>query len=82
MDPILAGLFAGILHHLFLQYPYQAKLLTTLKAFVFGELTYITVVMVSKDVGWCLARIVDTIYSVLIFTSVYVRSLLKFSDCI
>jgi predicted membrane protein len=78
MDPVLAGLVAGILHHLFLQYPYQAKLLTTLKGFVLGELAYIAVIVAFRGVGqWCPARIVHTIYEVFIFKSIYVRSWLK-----
>jgi hypothetical protein len=60
--------------------PYQAMLLTTLKAFVLGELAYIAVIMAFSGVGWCPARIVQTIYEVFIFTSVYVRSPLKSSD--
>ena len=82
MDPVLAGLVAGILHHLFLQYPYQAKLLTTLKAFVLGELAYIAVIAAFNGVDWCPAHIVHTLYEVFIFTSVYVRSSLKSSDYI
>lgn len=74
MDPILAGLVAGFLHHIFFQYPYQAKLLTTLKAFAAGDLAYLAIIPWSNDV----TGVIETVVTISIFTIVYVQPLVDF----
>lgn len=80
MEPIQAGLAAGIIHHTCIQYPYQAKLLTTLKAFAFGNLTYAVWVLSTSTNSWGAPRIKQTVYMFLLFTIVYVRSVCELSD--
>jgi hypothetical protein len=80
MEPIQVGLAAGILHHICLQYPYQAKLLTTIKAFAFGNLAYAVWVLSTSANSWGAPGIKQTVYTFLLFTIVYVRSVCELSD--
>jgi len=49
MDPSMAGMIAGVIHHLLIQYPNQAKLFTTLYAIALMNTGFVILALGSKD---------------------------------
>jgi hypothetical protein len=49
MDPSLTGVIAGVVHHLLVQYPNQAKLFTTLYAIALMNAGFLILMLGSKD---------------------------------
>ena len=49
MDPSLTGVIAGVVHHLLVQYPNQAKLFTTLYAIALMNAGFLILMLGSRD---------------------------------
>ena len=49
-NPVIAELVAGVVHHLMIQYPNQATLFSTLYAYAFANVTYVTLLLYQKHV--------------------------------
>jgi len=49
MEPSVVGVIAGILHHIFIQYPTQAKLFTTLYAFAATNVLFLVLLFTESD---------------------------------
>lgn len=71
MDPAAAGAIAGTIHHLFIQYPNQAKLFTTLYAFAFANALFVTLLLGAKDLR-PINRISRMSIDIVIFNIIYV----------
>ena len=73
MNPAVAGLVAGAVHHFMIQYPNQATLLTTLYAYAFANVTYVTLLLYQKHVtsapGPC-----QILKNFLLFNAVYAQT--------
>jgi hypothetical protein len=72
MDPSIVGLIAGTLHHLFIQYPTQAKLFATFQAFAGINLVFLLLLWAERNTAPERSLLVHTIRDVLIFNTVYV----------
>jgi len=49
MDPSLTGVIAGVVHHLLVQYPNQAKLFTTLYTIILMNAGFLILMLGSND---------------------------------
>jgi hypothetical protein len=78
IDPAVAGLTAGVIHHFSIQYPKQATLFNTLYAFALINVIF-TILLLEPKNPFKFDEIGHTIKDLLIFDAVYVRPLFKFS---
>lgn len=72
IDPALAGLTAGTIHHFTVQYPNQARLFTTLYVFALINAAFLMLLLGPKDAiqSGTMGRLIKDF---LIFDAVYVR---------
>ena len=71
MDPSMAGMIAGGVHHLLVQYPNQAKLFTTFYAIAFMNAGFVILILGSKDAIRDL-RVLQLLRDLVLFDLVYV----------
>jgi hypothetical protein len=71
IDPVIAGLTAGTIHHFTIQYPNQARLFTTLYAFALTNSVFLILLLWPKNVIQ-FETIGQLIKDFLIFDTVYV----------
>ena|SRR5947207_506352 len=72
-NPAVAGLVAGAIHHLLIQYPNQATLFSTLYAYAFTNVTYVTLLLYQKHVTSTLGS-GQILRDFLIFNAIYVQN--------
>jgi hypothetical protein len=71
IDPTVAGLAAGVIHHFAVQYPKQASLFSTLYAFAVTNMVFILLLFGPKD-ALKSDEISRIIRNVLTFDTIYV----------
>lgn len=49
MEPSVAGVISGVLHHIFIQFPTQAKLFTTLYAYAATNVLFLVLLFTESD---------------------------------
>jgi len=72
MEPSVVGVIAGVLHHIFIQYPTQAKLFTTLYAFAATNLLFLVLLFTESDALSEGPRLGQIARHVIIFNTFYV----------
>jgi hypothetical protein len=72
MDPLVAGILAATIHHLLVQYPYQARLFTTFYSIAWMNAVFvILVISAASGVGRRIG-VFDFLKDWIIFDAVYV----------
>ena len=71
----LAGVVAGVLHHGFIQYPYQAKIFTAIHTFMLSNIIFIICLIVLKNV-----RPLALIKELVIFNTIYLGMYIPYRD--
>ena len=81
IEPAIAGLTAGTIHHFAVQYPNQARLFTTLYAFALINAAFLILLLSPKD-AIQFDSIGRLIKDFLMFDAVYVGTCRDYSNCI